>query len=557
MTSTNHYHMKRTFRNIVCFSLLAISMSGCKKQLEDMYTDPDKTTNPSIEKLFSGMLDNNRVRPQYWDVRTMGALHAGNFSGSVASSNDLTVYQQTDNYVQDFWNDFYVPNNFTNNQGDVNSGSGPMAVYRTIQRLYNQTPIAERENYRVFVMAAKAVLLDQAAQMIDLFGDIPFTEAGGLDVANIITNAPFQDQKALYDTVMTGLKDVSDYFAAASLNTNAAASFSVQDFAMHGSLDKWRRYTNSVRLRLLMRTSFVDEATARAAVQEMFAAPLQYPLVDGNNIGDNYNPGNSDILIMQPTVYTDNLYKAFTEITAHVAPDFMLNTLMKPANDPRIPFMFDKFGATINRVFKQNATYRAMPATYGSATQGDSLPYFAILDSTTYLLNSKLPGIMMTSAEVNFLRAEAAERWGLTGPGALTAQGYYQLGIRQAITFAYYLYNTNSTKYEALTQPNSTIVDAFLAQPTIAYTGTAQEKLEKIWNQKWLHFGFLQTRQAWAETRRTKYPKFARYVSTLPSFENPPNRLRYPVSETSYNTTYPSVQAKDTREAKIFWDVQP
>jgi hypothetical protein len=547
--------MKRTFRNIVCFSLLALSMSGCKKQLEDMYTDPDKTTNPSIEKLFSGLLDNNRVRPQYWDIRTMGALHTGNYSGSVASFNEPTIYRQTDSYVQGFWNDFYVPNNFTNNQGDVNSGSGPMAEYRTIQRLYNTTPIAERENYRVFLMAAKAVVLDQTAQMIDLFGDIPYTEAGGLDVSNTITNAHFHDQKELYDTVIAGLREVADFFGGASLNTNAAASFAIQDFALHGSTDKWRRYANSVRLRLLMRISYVDEATARAGVEEMFASPIQFPLVDGNNIGDNYNPGNSDVLIMQPTVYTENLYNAFTEIRAHTAPDFMLNTLMKPANDPRIPFMFDKFGPTVNKVFKQNATYRAMPATWGSGIQSDSLPFFATLDSTTYLLNSKLPGIMMTSAEVNFLRAEAVERWGITGPGALTADGYYALGIRQAVTFAYYLYNTNSTKYEDLTQPNSAIVDAFLAQPTIAYTGTATEKLEKIWNQKWLHFGFLQTRQAWAETRRTKYPKFARFVSNQPSYENPPNRLRYPASETSYNTNYPEVQAKDTREAKIFWDV--
>jgi hypothetical protein len=406
-------------------------------------------------------------------------------------------------------------------------------------------------------MAAKAVLLDQTAQMIDLFGDIPYTEAGGLDVSNTITNAPFQDQKVLYDTIMTGLKEVSDYFGGATLNTNAAASFSIQDFALHGSLDKWRRYTNSIRLRLLMRTSFVDEATAKAGVQEMFSSPIQYPLVDGNNIGDNYNPGNSDVLIMQPTVYTDNLNGAFTEIKAHAAPDYMLNTLMVPANDPRIPFMFDKFGATINKIFKQNATYRAMPSTYGTATQGDSLPYFSTLDSTTYLFNSKLPGIMMTAAEVNFLRAEAVERWGITGPGALTAKAYYELAVRQAITFSYYLYNTNSTKYEELNQPNSTVVDAFLAQPTIAYAGTTDEKLAMIWNQKWLHFGFLQTRQAWAERRRTKYPKLTMFVSETPGYENPPNRLKYPASEVSYNTTYKDVQAKDTRDAKIFWDVLP
>jgi hypothetical protein len=550
--------MKKTLKNISCFMMLAVALAGCSKsQLEDKYNDPDKTTNPSIEKLFSGMMDNNRVRPQYWDIRTIAFLNTGAYSQVSTSYNDGSVYQGNQSYQGQRWNDYYVPNNFTNNQGDVNSGSGPMAEYRTIMRLYNETPIESRLNVQVFTIAAKTLLLDQTSQMIDLFGDIPFTEAGSLDVSNTISNAAFQDQKALYDTVMIGLKDCADYFAGTSLNTNAAASFAVQDYALHGSLDKWRRYANSLRLRLLMRTSFVDEATAKAAVQEMFTTPLQYPLIDGGNIGDNYSPTNTDVMILQPTVYTDNLGNAFNELqTPLAAPDYMLNVAMKPANDPRIPFMFDKYGKSINGVFVPNATYRAMPADWGSSTQLDSLSYFATYDSTTFRFNSKLPGIMMTAAEVNFLRAEAVERWGITGPGSLSAAQYYELGVRQAVAFIYYLYNTNSNKYEALNQPSTSTVDAFMTQPTIAYTGTAQEKLEKIWVQKWLHFNILQATQAWSETRRTDYPKFSRvFVSSLPGFENAPNRFRYPPSETAYNTSYKDVQAKDTRDAKIFWDV--
>jgi hypothetical protein len=550
--------MKKILINIGCFLMLAGTISSCSKQLEEKYVDPDKTTNPSIEKLFSGMLDNNRVRPQYWEMRTIAMQTSGVYSQLVVGFNEDKVYQTIDAYVQSRWNDFYVPNNPTNNQGDYNSGSGPMAEYRTIQRLYNLTPIDQRENVRVFTFAAKVALLDQTAQMVDFFGDLPYSQAGGLDVSNTITNAPFQNQKELYDTIINGLKECADYFSGAALNSTAAASFSVQDYVNHGSTDKWRRYANSLRLRLLMRTSFVDEAAARDAVQEMFSSPIQYPLIDGNNIGDNYNPDITDVLLTQPTSYTDNLYNAFRELgSALLAPEYMLNSVMLPASDPRIPFMFDKFGVVKNGVFVPNKTYKAMPATYGNNPQTDSLGYFSIYDSTTFRFNSKLPGIMMTAAEVNFLKAEAVERWGITGPGALTAQGYYELAIRQAISFINFLYNTNSTKYEALTQPASTDVTTFLAQPTIAYTGTTDEKLEKIWVQKWLHFGLLQTGQGWAEYRRTKYPKFpTQFVAGLANFENPPNRFRYPQSETSYNSEYSKVKAQDTRDAKIFWDVK-
>lgn len=559
MISTNSYYMKKTLINIGCFLMLAGTISSCSKQLEEKYVDPDKTTTASIEKLFSGMLDNNRVRPQYWEMRTISLLSTGVYCQLVPGYNEDKVYQTSVSYVQDRWNDFYVPNNQSNKADAYNTGSGPMGQYRTIQRLFNLTPLDQRENVRVFTFAAKVLLLDQAAQMVDFFGDIPYTEAGGLDVSNTITNAPFQNQKELYDTIMNGLKECADYFGGAALNTTATASFAVQDFANHGSTDKWRRYANSVRLRLLMRTSYVDEATARAAVAEMFAGPLQYPMIDGNNLGDNYNPNLTDVLIMQPTTYNDNLRNAFSELTsALLAPDYMLNKIMLPANDPRIPFMFDKYGVVKNGVFVPNKDYRAMPATYGSGLQADSLGYYSTVDSTTFRFNSKLPGIMMSASEVNFLKAEAVERWGLTGPGALTAQGYYELGVRQAISFINYLYNQNNTKYEALTQPSTATVDAFIAQPGIAYTGTTDEKLEKIWTQKWIHFGYLQANQGWAEFRRTKSPKFpVTYVSGLANYENPPNRFMYPMSETSYNSEYSKVKAQDTRDAKIFWDVRP
>ncbi|SFD17885.1 Susd and RagB outer membrane lipoprotein [Chitinophaga sp. CF118] len=550
--------MKKLVRNIGCVLLLAVAMSSCKKQLEDMYTDPDKTTNPTIEKLFSGMMDNNRVRPQYWDMRTLQFLQTGVYSQSITGVNDQFVYRQTDGYVQSRWNDFYVPNNFTNNQGDYNSGSGPMAQYRTIMRLYNALPQgAEQENVEIFTWAAYTLLLDQASQMVDMFGDIPYSEAGGLDVSNTITNAKFDGQKELYDSIMNGLFQCQAYFSSAFLNSSAKASFSVQDYVNHGDIVKWRRYANSLRLRLLMRTSFVDEATSKAAVQQILAQDQQFLLIDGNRVGDNYNPGNTDVLLMQTTVYTDNLSSAFGDLKMpYAAPDYMLNTLMLPANDPRIPFMFDKFGRTDdNKAFIPNKTYRAMPADWGSTTQLDSLTSFSTLDSTTYRYNSKIPGVMMSAPEVNFLLAEAVERWGTVG-SSLSAQQYYELGIRQSIAFLYFMYNLNPNKAEALTQPSTADVDAFIAQPTIAYTGTTQEKLEKIWNQKWLYFGFTQTPQAWAETRRTDYPKFPKtYASTLSGYESAPSRFRYPASEISYNSSYKDVQAKDTRDAKIFWDV--
>lgn len=544
--------MKKYFLHISCIITLAIGITGCKKQLEDYYTNPDKTTDPTIEKLFSSILDNNRIRPMYWDLRTLQLNQMGKYCQMTAFLNELTTYSQNDDYIEDRWNDFYTPNNQGSNANDAGSGSGPMAQYRTMQRLYKELPVDERPNMEVFMMAGRVLLLDQAAQMVDMFGDIPYSEAGSLDATATISNPKFDSQIAVYDTVLTQLKEMADWFAAATLNTVASSAFANQDYVGHGSLSKWRRYINSLRLRYLLRQSYYDEARAKTEIQEILSSPLQYPLMDGDGVGDNYSPYNTDMLLFQLTTYTNNLNSAFTEIKAQAAPDYMLNTVMLPVDDPRIPLMFDKFGATVNGVFVPNATYRAMSQQWTSTMQGDSINNYSTVDSTTYRFNSHLPGIMMSAAETNFLKAEAFERWGLSGG---TAAASYELAIRQSIAFQYYLHSTNTTQYESVTQPSTATVDAFMAKAAIAYTGTSQEKLGKIWTQKWLAFGFTQCGQAWAEYRRTKYPQITVWQSTSSIYPTPPTRFTYPASEKAYNTSYADVQANDTRTTKIFWDV--
>jgi hypothetical protein len=536
--------MKKILINIGCLLALSAGMAGCSSQLDDYYVDPDKTTTPTIEKLFSAILDNNRARPNYSEMRTIQFPMCGAYCQTIAIQYTDDRYIQQADPVRSLWNDFYRPSN----QGsdiNYNTGNGVMAQYRTMQRLYGNLPLDERPNFQIFMMAGKALLLDQTAQMIDYFGDIPYTEAGSLDLTNTISNAKFQDQKELYDSVLIGLKDVADWFTGTTPNAIATASFSAQDYLMKGSIDKWRRYVNSIRLRYLMRISMVDEARVRTEVQEILANPILYPLVDGDGVGDNYNPGNTDILLQQFTNYTNSLKDAFTEIRAQVAPDYMLNTVMKPVNDPRIPFMFDK---NVRKDGTPNKDYAAMKAT--EQRQADSMYNYSSYDSTTYFLNTKLPGVYVSAPEVNFLKAEAFERWGLTGG---TAQASYELAIRQAIAFVYHLYNINPNKYESLTQPSTATVSNFLTNPAMAYTGDSNTKLGKIWTQKWLYFGPLQSRQAWAEWRRTGYPQITIIPATRSGYELPPNRFMYPASEVAYNSSYEQVKAKDTRDAKIFW----
>lgn len=527
--------MKNNIIKTGLFVAMLLTLGSCKKALEDKFIDPDKSTKTSLAGFLTAALNNNRVKPMYWNMRTFYFLQPALYSQTIYFPISNNMYQQSDGYVGGYWTDFYSPSA---------NGSGILGIYRAMETSYAALSASDQANQKILLEAAKVVLYDQAAQMVDLWGDIPYSEAGSLEATSTIKNPKFDEQAALYNTLISNLDASNTYFSTASANP----AFSKADILLSGNIDKWRRYANSIRLRLLMRISKVSESTAQTAVMAMLNNPSQYPLVDGGN-NANYTPSTSDILLQQLTNNTSNLNSAFTEGSLF-APDYMLNTAMVPANDPRIPVVFDKYGKTVNGVFVPNPTYKAMPITFTSAEQDLHNTEYAIMDSVTFAQNPSLPGPVITASEVNFMKAEANQRWGST----TAAQTAYETAVKQSVTFYYYLNNLNNTGLKKTTKPDDATVNTFVTSSNIAFTGTATQKLALIYVQKWLHFGFLQANQAWAEYRRTGYPQLTFPTATLSNYTTPPTRLTYPTVETSYNTAnYQAVKAKDTRTTKIFW----
>lgn len=525
---------------------MLFALGGCQKKLADLYYDPDQTAQPSIEKFFTEMLNNDRVRPSYWNVRTFIAMHTGIYTQSLGYLNNSNIYQQSLTYTQDRWNDFYRPGE--NGNGNSNGNSGVMAHYRLIEKTAaSLTDLQHIADTKPFLMAARVVMLDQASQMVDMWGDIPFSEAGSVNSSGDIVMAKFDEARQVYNAILDGLKSASDYFAFAQLPDPVKTIFSRQDILLKGKLDMWQRYANSIRLRLLMRISFAEEERARTEVMTILNNPNVYPLIDG---AAGYDPPNIDVLLEPLAGYTLDLHLALSEVTNYSAPEYLLNNVLKPTGDPRISVLFDKYGRTVGDQFIPNTDYYALPVTALAEQQQVNIGRYAIVDSATFLYNPKLPGIVITAPEVNFLKAEAYERWG--GGNAQTA---YETAVRQSIRFYYYL-NEQSKFRTPVTMPDAAAIDTFLQNTQMKYTGTTSEKLTKIWVQKWVHFGFLQSVQSWAECRRTKQPALEFFVSTLPGFELPPSRLVYPASETAYNPNYAQVKNKDVRSGKIFWDVK-
>lgn len=532
---------------IIIALITGITFSSCKKQLEEKFNNPELTENASIPAFFASMLNNEKVRPSYYNVRTFLLQQPGIFSQTNTFSNSNTVYRHNDGYLGSFWKEFY----HTNYDGDRDMTlNGVMALYRLMEKAYNEgSETASMEQYDSFMQAGKVVLIWHASQLVDMWGDIPYSEAGSLQTNSTASNAKFDDQAELYQSFVDDLTQAATYFSTAE----STQAFTRYDIMLTGDADRWRRFANSLKIRLLMRMSFANESTAQEEVMEILNNASNYPLIDGDNHG-NYSPANTDVLIHQLADNVLTLQSALTEGREYSAPDYLLNTVMLPADDPRIPILFDKFGDLAGNVFIPNKEYKAMPITTTQAVQERDWRLYSTWDSTTFLVNAQLPGILMTASEVNYLKAEAEQRWG-SEDKAKTA---YETALRQSVAFYYYLHNTNTAReYRKEPNPSAAAVDAFITDPHIRYDGSDTDKLAKIWTQKWAHFGFLQSPQAWSEYRRTKYPQLE-FPTTgkVQGFTTPANRLVYPSVETAYNPHYSEVRGKDARDTKIFWDVK-
>ncbi|WPQ65347.1 SusD/RagB family nutrient-binding outer membrane lipoprotein [Chitinophaga sancti] len=523
--------MKKLLINAALLVLLAGSFSSCKKKIDEDYQNPELTTSGNIGKLFAGMFFNKRIHPSYWDYYTIIQSYTGAFSGIVPAVQSSTMYVTTSSYTDGKWTDFY--NGSTGTDYNYN-GPGILNNYREMQSTYNALSATDQAAQDIYMNLAKVIVADQAAQMVDLWGDIPFSKANSLNTSTrAIEYAAYDDAAALYDTLINNLDQVNTFLTTASVVATESGNLKLYDRIYSGDLTLWRRYANSLRLRLLMRISNVSEAKAQAAVTTMLNNPSTYPLITTN--------AQDALLWESPTNLVSDLLSAFTSFP--YAPQYLLEDVLVANNDPRTKVMFDPDSTN---------GYKGFP--YNGTSNDFSNGGYASYDSATFFYNYNLPGVLFTAAEASFLQAEAYERWGLG-----TAATAYTEGLDLSVEYFYMLnkkVSDRSTQYKWATQVvNTDTVALWKTASAVAYTGTTTEKLEKIYTQKWVNFFIMQANQAWAEYRRTGYPAIQLPVSNGIQ-ANPPVRFLYPSNEALYNTAnYSTVKSKDTRDTKIFWDV--
>ncbi len=431
--------------------------------------------------------------------------------------------------------DRYVPRNDVINMVWNELYAGPGIE---VQRIYEIGDSLGNKNYKGVALVLKSYIF---SVLTDIYGDIPYSQAFKVDS----TYTPSYDQQeSIYLDIIASLKIANDSLLSSSSSKIAG------DILFDGDITLWKRFANSLRLRLLMRMSNKSDYQdyIRQEIDQMIANPAVYPLISDNSqnaaliyLGSypNNNPLNETYKTRDDHRVSKTLIDAMYNPNKHEHPDW------------RIVVYAETPAAGGFWIGLPNGLTSAKAAVY----LGNGIRRTSKLGE--YFRKPDAPGMFISSAEVNFLLAEATFR-GLLTVATQTAQGYYEQGIGESYRqFAQEIVENVPIyydEYQGVARSIDDYINDFLAHDGAWETG---KELEKIYNQKWVAM-FDQGLQAWFEWRRTGYPLLTPAVDGL-NDGRIPQRLRYPSDEYARNGVKLSEaierQGPDNLNTRVWWDV--
>ncbi|GAA3928228.1 SusD/RagB family nutrient-binding outer membrane lipoprotein [Hymenobacter algoricola] len=384
----------------------------------------------------------------------------------------------------------------------------------------------------------------------DLWGDVPYSQAN-LGPANLQPRFDAQQDiyqgntalgiESLFDLVRSGMKDLDN-------TSNLLLPGTADDIVYKGDLVKWRRFGNTLLLKLANTISRKNPDLARTVINEVLAkGPTaiitsntdDFEVPFGTSVG-NQNPLYSYNFVNRPD--DQMMSRRFLDSLRIVRIRPASGTPPRPdtvfRNDPRLP----RFFTTTPR------TTAASKTPFGFFTGYDNAGTQAVplrVNRSRYApyvvgVSGEAPVRLVTNFQRAFILAESALTLGTAGD----AQALFQEGIRASMTKA----GVSATDITAYFVANPSLV-------TLSPAAADRDKnLNKILTQKWIAWvgnGY----EAFNDFRRTGYPRLQ--IVLFPSSDSPssiPVRLFYPNSEISTNTSQvPTPQPNVT--ARVWWDI--
>ena len=466
-------------------------------------------------------------------------------------------YQTAYNLAADCWSGYFGQNNNWGGPNNLNYflkdgwvASSYTESYSTIVPLWQDLKGKTETQFPEVFALAQILKISAWHKATDMFGPIPYKEAG----KGLIT-VPYDSQEEVYKAMFKELSDAIEVLTKYADNGNSKLLPNA-DAVYAGDVHKWVVYANSLMLRLAMRVYYADAALSKKYALQ--AVNHSYGVMKTKDDEAKMERGaslefknNLDVLINQY-----NECRMGSSMLAYLG----------GYQDPRLPKYFNT--STVS----QAVTVGTYGKYSGVPTGHDVSSNDAFRDSSRPAITSTTPTYWMRASEVYFLLAEAALHGFAVGG---TAESLYEKGIEMSFeengiaSSEVSDYMSSGLKPSAysfhLTNPSVNVDAPALTQATTEWTGTDEEKLEKIMIQKWIAL-YPNGQEAWTEYRRTGYPKLHSAISNYSNGEVDSEvgirRMRFPTNKSTSAEDIANLESArkllrgglDKAGTRLWWD---
>jgi hypothetical protein len=497
--------INKNFAVTIFCSLLLVS---CAKDFEEINTNPN--TTPVV-------LPQQLMAPALVSTMTYNMIRNRNFNNELMqvtvdiSDADGKVFRYD---YRSNWSDYLY-----------NGLYSELSNFKDMYKVASED-INLNESYKGISLVCQSWIY---SILTDTYGDVPYFNSNQARDNNIYEPA-FDKQKDIYLDIFKQLDSANTLL---SLGKGIVGS---SDPVYNGNVSRWRKFGNSLYLRLLLRVSGKSEVSAQAIakIKEILeTSPGAYPIMTNND--------ESAILRWTGVGPLVSPYLSVREqdFRGSGIADFFIDNLVI-WNDPRIDVpTYGNNGINRWAIAPYQGAYLGVPSGYTPGTVPTKKSYFYSTSSPVTLMTEPLTGMIMNYAEVKFIQAEAA----LKGWISASPETFYNDGV------------LNSIKLWIPTW--SVPINQYLLAADIAWNNNAtfDEKMERIHLQKYYAL-FLADMQQWFEYRRTGHPKLPKGAG-LGNNGVMPARMTYPVYVQSTNpTNYKAAiatQGPDLISTMVWW----
>jgi hypothetical protein len=464
MKSKLNNQLLKTISNFFLLLILVISFTGCSKKFDEINTDPTRLTSLDPNDV-KGLFSNAEYAGLYggWNYQTSQGLFADQYCQYFAGTQ--TAFASHRYVIVQKW----VKDQFVSTY--VSTMPSLFAIIKNTNATSTPTLNAIARIWKAFVLH----------RTTDYYGPIPYSQIGSDS-----TVVAYDNQKDIYNDFFKELTEASTLLK----NNLSKESYGDKDKIYNGDNAKWLKFCNSLRLRLALRISNVDPVKAKAEAEAAVAAGVLTDAADDANYKvtpDNFNPFG--------------VQSGWNEFRMSAT----MESVLKGYSDPRLSIYFQPAVASGQYHGVRNGL---VPAEQ-NIVQNDYDHNSNVAPFLTPDDKGQTNFLVMHAAESYFLRAEGAlNGWNMGGG---TAQSLYEKGIEVSMN-SWGITNTAAINNYINGVGTPIALNDYFSTPALTdipvkWTSVTEKQREQIQTQKWLAL-FPDGHEAWAEMRRSKYPKF-------------------------------------------------